>query len=437
MITLPTTPRNRAVFQISKMAPATSWSGQDWRKLPVPEILQRTITGSGLDGDTPTNRITGTVRQGGYGVDYITRGCLPDEDQAAFSVDIGTINGVTVTPEDLKGHWIRIDALTDPNFPQSSDTTLPSSGYQLVFVGFVYSVRTTMNPTTRSGSANGRATYYCMGVLSRCKDWPLNTHAVIRSGSPVKVYGHPGYNYPISGWFRSSFGNKSTDTDTTPWDAGDTTGGFLAHSIPIQAASAAAWTDVEAIKHALSAGRREGEPVFTVDFSNAPGLFDGKFAWPVNIGDTTMDLLRRICNRQRGRGCVYADWESDDTPTGDINLFLRARPSFSGTVEYYTKLLPMSLTLTAVNTIQGQTVSAASSVDLVGDHRFYGNLQYEDRSSAVFDYIELIGERIQVVGNLHLFDNGPLVKGWNSTDMTRAAPRGRWDALKGTPASRA
>lgn len=414
MINLPQKTRNRAYFSIAKMAPGTAWDAQSWSTLPVPEILTRDISGNTRIGDT--------VAQGGYTVESITRACLPDEDMASFSVDFGWINGVEVTPQDLSGHWIRIDVIDDENFPSSDDTDLPSTGYKTVFVGFVYNAKSRINPSSLGKKAMGKRTYYCQGVLSRCRYWPMSYHAAFGgiSGTTLqKCFGNPGYNYPINGLFRETIGNKSSSTDSVEWGT-DPTNGWVGHALPIDATGTAKWTDVETIKHALSSSRQDGEPIFTVDFSGAAGLFDGTFAWAVNEGDSCFDHLRRVCSRSRGRGSVYADWTSDGSRTGTIDLFLRAVPSFSGNVTYNTKADFSALDLTTANVIQGQTSSAGSEIDLVGDHRFYGSFEYEDRASAVFDYIELIGERIQLVANLGVFGGSyaALQKGWTATDET-------------------
>jgi hypothetical protein len=394
------------------MGPGVSWSAQSWGPLAVPEIIVRDIGGN--------TRMDGTVAAGGYSVEYITRACLPDEDMAAFSVEFGNINGQLVEPADLSGHWVRIDVIDDESFPSVTDTSWPSSGFKCVFAGYVYNSKVTMNPSASSNVVNGKKTYYCMGVLSRSRDWPMVYHGAFggTAGTTAqKCYGNPGYNYPINGMFRSTIGNKSSSASYLEWGT-DPTQGWKLHALPIDATSTAKWTDEETIKHALSSSRQDGEPIFTVDFSEASGLFSGTFAWPVNDGDTCFDHLRRVCSRSRGRGSVYADFVgTDSTPTCAIDLFLKARPSFSGKVTYVTKDDPTSLILGNPNTINGQTSGTDTSVDLVGDHRFFGSFEYEDRASAVFDYLEIVGERIQVVANLQLRDS-VLQKGWTTTDET-------------------
>lgn len=405
-------PRNRATFKISVMPPTASWAAQSWVPLPVPEILTR-------DQLAP-KRMSGTVAQGGFCVDYISRATVPDEDMAAFYVDFGTVNGVAVSAPDYSGYWVRMDVQDNESFP-TSETSIPSNGWKCVFLGYVYNIRKQIDPTNRVQTANGRATYYCAGLLSRTRLWPLKWHAILRSGVAQVCSENPGYNYPLNGLFREVIGTKSTTSTAYAWP-NDTSGTFLCHETPVDAASTDKWTDEQAIKHALASSRQTGtEPFIEVDLSGATSLFNKAFSWPVNAGDTCLDFIRRVCNRQRGRGCVYLDWNGDDgTGSGALSPVLKALPSFGGVVDFKTKANYQSPSLTIANRITGQSIGADSEVDLCGDHRLVGQFQFEDRSSAVYDYIELVGERIQTVANLHTFGgaNATLINGWSASDAS-------------------
>lgn len=433
MITLPTSIRNRPTFRIQWM-PEGQWTaagGQPWQTLDVPCIFDRTNA-------TPGTRMAGTVAQGGYHLQRITRWCLPDEDRAQFYVDTGLVNGVQVDAIDLSGAdsgspgcAVKIQVMDDESFPNGVDAlpTGPGSGWKTFFVGTVIYQQ---HEQQVGNSSNGRVTYFCAGVLTRTRNWPMDRHS---TDAAPHAKGHPGYNIPLHGWFRKALGNKNSD-DNSLDPFGDMAGEngypdisdyYQEHILPLDGATASSslWSDADAVKHALTSSRATGEPLIQVNLST--GLFGGTFAWEVSPGDTCFDFLRRICNRQRGRGSCFMAYDDGGDPDGNVGLTLTAYPSFPDTLTYNTVNAYGDLALTKVNTITGAQIgTTAINVDINGDHRITDDgFQYDDRTSSVFDMIVVQGEPIQVLCNLNFF-GASLEKRWSATDEAtfKAIPAG-------------
>lgn len=412
--------------------PEGSWYEQltvpdTWQKLPIPLAWNRTVSPS---SDT-TNPIAynavpigGTVAQGGYHVQEIVRWCLPDEDRASFYIDTGMINGQPVDAQDLSNCAIRIQVLDDANAPSGYDDFDDDElTWKTVFLGTCISQSSSIRPGNNSAA---RTTYYCSGILWRTCNWPLNRHS---TDTVIHAAGHPGYNVPLHGWFRKVLGNKSTSaTSTTGRDPfGDMTlikAYYKDHSFPIDGAGSTngKWTDEEAIRHALASSRAVGEPLIQTDLGIG---FSGAFAWPVGPGETCYDLIRRICNRNRGRGAVFMTWTEESPYNGPIQPILRSIPTFPAQINYKIvksfgdASMEASASLFGANDsrVYDPSTPDVIDVDLYGDHRVDGEIQYESRYSSVFDYLEIQGEPIQVLVNLNFY-GGSLAKRWTSTDET-------------------
>lgn len=384
--------------------PEGYWGTQTWTSLDVPCIYSRST------GEI----ITGTVARGGMHLVNIARWCIPDEDRAEFYIDTGLIDGVTVTAPDLTNKVIRIQVYDDEDAPNGW-TTLPTTGWKTVFVGSMVETHHVENVGLRQ---NGRTTYYCAGPSMRLRMWPLDRHAC---GSVTHAKGHPGYNVPLHGLFRQVIGNLDTSGSVDP--IGDLTGSdmdgyYRKHALPVSRNDLSKWTDVLAVKHALASSRAAGEMLIRVDLDN--GLFDGTFSWPVNPGDSAWDLLRRICNRQRGRGAVFFEYEDADTGTGNVTVVLKARAPFANEV-LYRQAADGVLSMDTIVTIPpAEDGVDAIDVDLNGDHRIAEPFTYVDRYSSLIDHLVVQGEPIQVCCNLNFFGS-TLANRWSATDQTTFA----------------
>lgn len=408
VITLPNTTRERAIFRILTM-PEGTWNAQVWTAQPVPEIINRN------DGTI----LSGTVAQGGFHVRTITRWCIPDEDRAEFYIDTGIINGFVVAAPDLSNKAIRIQVIDDETFPGTAVNLPTSDKWKTIWAGTVIYMKNQAQP---GASLQGRTTYFCAGVLWRTRNWPLDRHSTT---SVVHAKGHPGYNVPLHGYFRKVLGNASRAIFAGQDPFGDMAGTpnikdyYQNHSLPIDSGGAATpWSDVEVVKHALASSRAKGEPLIQVNF--ASDLFNGSYAWPVNSGDTCWDLLRKICNRQRGRGSVYVAYtDTDGNPLGPVIISLVSTPSFVIDIVYLTKSAYQDMDLKTKVTMKGAALGTdAIDIDINGDHRVVdGAFNYDNRLTSVYDYIDVQGEPIQVLANLNFFGSS-LAKRWSPKDET-------------------
>jgi hypothetical protein len=413
MIFLPNRTRERAIFRVLIMRPDL-WATQSWTPLPQPAIYSRA---SG-------QRMAGTVAQGGYHVQFISRWCLPDEDRAAFFIDYGRINNTDVAAPDpmaFSGAVARIQVLDDETFPGVA-TDIPSEKWKTVFIGHITHISHKELPGV---NRSGRATCYCSGIIDRLDRWPLDRHSTAATNH---AKGHPGYNYPLHGWFRKVLGNKGADfaadpfTDLVPpFDAY-----YKQHALPVDGSGSETfeWTDEDAVRHALVSSRAKGEMLINALLNG--GLFDGVFSWRVTEGDTCATLLKRICNRNRGRGACYFDYIDDD-PNGDVSIYLFATstvaPTTVGTPAFTYNVTdpatPGTLEMTQPKVVPIAELGVdAIDFDLVGDHRLTPNgFTYTDRSSARYDSVIVQGERIQVCCNLNFFGSS-LTKRWSDADQT-------------------
>jgi hypothetical protein len=411
MIILGNQTRERAIFRILTM-PEGLWAGaggensQVWTQLPIPAIFRRDT------GD----RFSDTVAQGGYHISSITRWCLPDEDRAEFYIDTGTINGVVVAAQDLSNKAVRIQVWDSESAPGTA-ASLSSATWKTVWAGTVIYQKTTAEP---GSTLHSRVVYYCAGVLWRTRNWPLDRH---NTQFATHAKGNPGYNVPLHGFFRRVLGNKSVADISGQDPYGDMAGTpslqsyYLAHELPLSSTTSTSepWTDAQVIKHALASSRAFGEPLITVNLGTS--LFDSPFSWSVNPGDSCWDLLRKICNRQRGRGSVYLDYSDQGNPIGPLRLILTSTPSFAGDLTYFSKKNDQDMDLQTKTTISGANQGTdAIDVDINGDHRVVdGSFNYDNRLTSVYDYIDIQGEPIQVLVNLNFYGSS-LGKRWSAAD---------------------
>lgn len=411
MIVLPKNSRNRATFRILTM-PEGTWGSQVWTPLPIPLIFNRLpdVPDSGVP---PFEKMEGTVLQGGYHVGEIARWCLPDEDRATFYIDVGVINGAQVNAEVMTDRAIRIQVLNDENFPNGY-TTLTGAKWKTVFVGTIIHTENEHLVGTRE---SGRVTFHCAGTLWRTRDWPLDRHS---TANATHAKGNPGYNVALHGWFRKVLGNKGSTVSPDPFgDLGSFVAYYATHAMPVdgEGTTTSKWTDAEVVKHAVVSSRAIGEPLILVSLS--AGAFGGTYSWPVSPGDSCWDILRRVCNRQRGRGAVYLDYIDSDDDVGAVTLTLKSTPSNRDPMVYRTTATPGALELTHENIIPAAAYGEQCiDVDLLGDHRLVdGKFKYDNRQSSLFKGVLVQGENIQALVNLNFFGS-TLAKRWSDADET-------------------
>ncbi|MBA3684964.1 MAG: hypothetical protein H0W72_06955 [Planctomycetes bacterium] len=314
---------------------------------------------------------------------------------------------------DLRGHEVRIQLA-----PYVADDVTPV--WRTEWWGQVEYQEDAMVP----GAANpmGERTYHCVDGFARTRRWPMNRHSaylnsVFYSHSP----GHPGYNVGENGTVRGNCSGVSMPGGNATLIPADIDSKYLAHCWP---GAGSAWSDQQAIEHALRIGRGDGEPLFdlygtdAVDLTNPLRLMSqGSTAWAVDESETAFDFVSRVCRRQRGRGLVYVDWADDtNAPMGTLSVRLTVRPQVEQTLSYTTSWGPPIATSTLPGAFAAATLA---TVDLIGDHRVDDDsFRLGDRDGARYDCVESAGERIEVAVTLSSLD-GSLANRW-SADLQAA-----------------
>lgn len=359
----------------------------------------------------------------GFEVLFASRVCLPAVGEARIRFRYGLIDGRIVAPSDATFQRERAGTAWNP----STDTlTIPDLRRKEIRIQAAPRVGDNETPAWRTvwwGQCEfmedrdaagapipmGERIYHCVDGFYRTKRWPLNRHGFYllepdgtntRKGE--RAIGHPGYNSVDS--LGITRGNKETSGDSfdpTKNDLGKGGDGRYNVGYHVWDGAGAIWTDRQAIEHAINVSRPLDQPVFLLSgttqlYTNGEGspyeVFDEDSAW---------DFASRACRRQRGRGVAFVDWEDDSgQPTGALTISIRVRPQLLGDVTY---TVPGTSTHTV---IPGATTAATTvEVDLIGDHRnAEKTFSLGDRDQHRVDYLESLGEKIQVLVTLSRYD---------------------------------
>jgi hypothetical protein len=403
MITLPQVDTYFPFVRMLVMPPG-HWTddAQPWVILPI--CTRSNLTGS---------------KEYGYELLNCERACLPEIGRAQFFYRYGLINDkpaagkATALPppaKDLIGYHVRIQGAEDTGVVGAAPM------WRTLFLGTVDSQ--TDAPWPSSGDA-GQRTYHCSDLLYRTARWPLCHHSVYSQGKQyTHCFGHPGYNYSISGYYRRLFGNKGSSTvdpfgDFGTGSAPENIAGYQTHA-QTGAIDSSIWKDLDVVLHALHSSRAKGEPIFTI--ANSGNLNSNPFCWPVRDGEKCWDLLCRVLARQRGLGVSFLDW--DDDLTGDPTSIKNIIPKITVNPQNYNDIFyktPSSGPAGPTVTIVGAS-SSAINVDLIGDQRFVDDsLQLTINDSTGLDYLETYGEPIECLVTLTGTD-GTLEKRWTDAD---------------------
>ncbi len=393
---------------------------------PQWRIMRRRNWGQGNWDILPTNKL-----KGGFFVEEFWRSCIPEAGQATLRYDMGLIDGMNYGTDsagtnesdeiDLIGHIVRIQCA--PGFdPISNEDPPETPEWKTVWVGVVELQEDTIAPgaTILLGSRH----YHCMDLLAAfTKRQPMNRHGVyINATTFNNCYGHPGYNG--SNWDGRILGNKEPSgvTWSGPWD-NDSLGAqqasfnskvtCFAHAGADPSANAS-WTDLQAVENALATSRIPNTPFFYMTGQTA--ILSNSNAWPVDEGMTAWDFIAGMFKRQRGRGVAFLDWDDDSSaPDGDLTVYIRLNPQTLADISY----TPPGGALTSIP--GASTASTTVTVDLVGDHRnMASTFTLGDRYQHVYNYVESLGERIEVLGTLD-YNAHNLEKRWSTADETAYA----------------
>lgn len=270
----------------------------------------------------------------------------------------------------------------------------------------------------------GTRIFHCVDGLQRANRWMMTIHGYTNNYDGTQVFpaavGAMGYNTPYDQDARIS-----PNRDSSQWQ---TDGGAQVyyHCAP-GVGNSNYWTAQQASEHALALTRPPGEPLFT--FAGYDGnaailaLLGCVYAWPVKDSDSALAILLNVCKRERGRGVVFVDWDDDTSaPTGPLTVKLTIAPQLLSNLIYTTDASGQ----TTASLIGAATALTTTTVDLIGDHRNdAGSFRLGDPYQFRFDYLETLGEPIEVLATLSYLD-GQVNAG--SSYFKGAAIAPRWTA---------
>jgi hypothetical protein len=338
----------------------------------------------------------------GLWVKSITRQVLPAIGEAEIVMEFGQIDGETVTPLDLLGKHVRIQAARPP----VGDET-PT--WRTVWLGRVAWQDDSISPG--ASIQRGTRLYRCQDLLySYLSQYPMDRHANYANTGALS-FGHPGYN-----WRRDQPGTTVGNRESTGSGfSGPDSTTILNFGIDDDAAikTTTTWTDGQALNNAMMIRRNTGDPLFVPDVQPS-GLLSGVTPWEVRDGDVAWDVVTRILNRRRGKGLAYLDWDDDSAgPTGAIIPYVRVRPQLASDLTY-TDPTGSSVTISGASSVTDSTVI----VDIQGDHRVVDSaFQIRDYGESTVDELTTEGEPILVAVTLSGFD-GTLAERWTSAQET-------------------
>ncbi len=417
MPTLPQNTRMRPLVRVlyRKWSSSTDGTGQwsSWSPLPMAQRLA---------SRTATN---------GFYVDRWSRYCLPMIGEARLRYHTGRINGIDYfgvdelgnpVPVDLTKAEIRIQVAPSPAFEAARETLAAfSPAWATAWMGTVEQIQT--NGTT------GETVYHCFDGFYRAKRWQMVDHHMYFNATHFISRGHPGYNVGVEGFYCRVQGNKDpSNTILDPMGDIASSGitnrnyAFTWAALGDNSVVADKWTDKQAVESACQGSRGRGEPV--LEMRGQTTLLASSSAWPVIEGMKCWDFVAQICDRRRGRGLTFFDWEDDSAdPTGPLDTCLRIRSPFADDITFTP---PGSGTPIILPGATGATTTKA--LDYSGDHRLIsGSVALGDRLAYRMDYVESAGEYLEVLTTLSGAD-GSLEGRYTAADATAfvAVTNPRW-----------
>ncbi len=426
------------------------------RMRPLVRVLYRLPPGSDLSGNgspgiggwsawqslVMSQRFGRTSATNGFLVDMWSRQCLPLIGEARLRYRTGCINGINYIgtdvlgnpiPVNLKNAEIRIQVAPSPAFEMGRDelsTFVPV--WKTAWWGVVEQIETM--------GTSGETIYHCFDGFYKTKRWQMIQHAFYMDGDKRVGAGNPGYNFNTAGFYARIQGNLDPSGATVDplgdLAGSDITNRYYCHTRPAlnspggPGSEAIKWTEKQIVEHAMQSSRTFGETVF--EMRGATVLFSGQSSWPVAEGTRCWDFVARVCDRRRGRGLVFVDWEDDTSdPLGNLDVCLRVRTPFHDDLNFTP---PGS---SPVNIPGAATAGSSVDLDYSGDHRLIpGSVTLGDPVQYAMDYVESRGERIEAMVSLSTGD-GSLEKRWSQADedafVALTDPRqkatSRWDPV--------
>lgn len=423
-----------------------------------------------------------SAKLGGFFLEEFWNEALPGSGQLIFRYDAGYFsnpgkavgnqlgvdaNGQPSEDIDLVGSIIRLQMAPGANDPNGA------AEWKTVGLYVVEYQQDTASPGSDSLLMSRR--YYCQDILTAyTKRWPLryhglhvaNTGSPTNSGPPSHVYylqaeGHPGYNSrntdgrilgnrsdkkyydaeagqtALLPWAEDNYNNMDSggsDPDTNGTTQAAFQSKLYCHcfgGVETTSGNGCAWTDLQAVEHALAVSRPPFTPFFYFT-GNTALLSLSSFHWDVHLGMTAWDFLQEVCDRSRGRGLCFLSWNDDtemllptEAPTIAISPFIQINTQFKDDLTYK---IPSTGGSAFIGGAEG--FATTTSVDLTGDHRnVSGTFQMGDRWMSVYDTVETLSEYIQLLVNLDL-STGSLTKQWIYQDEDRLITDYQTDPIK-------
>ncbi len=426
MPTLPKNTRVRPLVRVLYRNWSTSSTGTGqwsaWQPLPMSQRL---------GSRTATN---------GFLVDMWSRHCLPMIGEARLRYRSGRINGIDYygtdvlgnpIPVDLSLAEIRIQVAPAPPFEAPRETIKNfTPAWTTAWMGTVEQIQT-MGTT-------GETVFHCFDGFYRAKRWQMVSHHMYFNAQQYKGRGHPGYNVGVDGFYCRVQGNKEP-TNVIDDPMGDIASSGITNrnyaftwpALGDNSVVAVKWTDKQAVESACQGSRGRGEPV--LEMRGQTDLLASASAWPVVEGMKCWDFVAQVCDRRRGRGLTFFDWEDDSAaPDGPLNVCLRIRSPFISDV-----IFTPPGTVTPITLPGASGAGTTMALDYSDDHRLVpGSVVVGDRLAYRMDYVESAGEYLEVLTTLSGAD-GSLQGRYADADATAflavANPRwrstARWDPV--------
>lgn len=362
------------------------------------------------------------------GVELVSSGrrSLPETGKATFRTVYGDMSSeITFNPISLVGKEVRLQL-------QNLDGI-----WETVFWGHVDYEEDQVFPGAPAGTPAGARTYRCLDGFARTLKWPMNRSGFDplddASHNQVDVYGHPGYNYYLAA-DGPLIGNKSArvytqdgvDINMFVWQ-----GAFSVNFI----ASTYAWSDLSAVINAVSVTKPIGEPWF--NFREGAANYGSISPLSVDPNDNVHNFVSRVCGRRRGLGTVALKFKDvAGGAYGQIQVWMGVTP-----------LNPTSIGFTYIVGGAGGQVDGASAyvdwgnsrnlqyqtaqagpLDLRGDNRNRDDVYFlGTQEGQQYDYIETIGENIEIAATFSLQDTtGGVANIYDIDSLQGLSPR--WSA---------
>jgi len=382
-----------------------SKSGATWTLLSEPNPTEGTLDGVELS--------------------KISRKSLPEIGKATFRYVYGKYpTEVVAAPPSLLNKEVRLQLQDE------------AGTWHTVFWGHVDYEENESLVGSPSGTSQGARIYFCLDGFARTQKWPMNRHGFdpLKDGTAGRrqddAYGNPGYNYYLAA-DGPLIGNKGSYTYTLDGVTIKTHIWQGAFSASINDTTYV-WAEYEAVNHAVSATKPIGEPWFHLKegFAN----YSSFSPLMVAPNDKVFNFVARVCGRQRGLGTVAVKWK--DVAGGDYGQIY----VWLGVTPLNTTSIPFDYIVSGaggqVDGAQSYTDWGTSRnlsyknvgndyLDLRGDHRtrddqfFFGTMEGQQ-----FDYIETIGENIEVAFEMSLGDtDGGIANIFDPTKLISCGPR--------------